>query len=99
MNKDISCITDDRLLDRVAEDLRKTDGAYALAAEICSELREKLDPVITSEKELTLDGCDFTDIREYIENESTVAEIEKRALYRQGYRDCVELLRGLGVLR
>ncbi len=62
------------------------------------ELMEKINPVIMSKGELTLDECDFLDFQEYMQHEFTIAAIEQPAFYRQGYLDCVSLLQGLGML-
>lgn len=79
--------------------MRKTNGEYAQAVKACRELREKIDPLIESKKELALEECGFSDFREYLENEFTVSAVEQQAFYKQGYLDCVVILQGLGVLR
>jgi|GEM_PF-5871020 hypothetical protein len=50
----------DGRLERIAADLRKTNGEYALAVETRKELLEKISPIIMSKGELTLDECDFS---------------------------------------
>ena len=84
-------------LEEITEELRQTNGEYALAVKARKELRERLNPVIMSGKELTLFEADFLDIQEYLEYEFTAAAIEQRAFYRQGWLDCAELLRRLGM--
>ena len=90
--------TDSRL-EEISDNLRDTNGEYALALDLRSELREKIEPIIMSEKEMTLDECDFMDFQEYIESESTITAIERHAFYNQDRLDCICLLRELGVLR
>ena len=63
------------------------------------ELFEKLNPVIMSKKGMTLDEYDFEDIQEYMESVFTITAIEQSFLYTQGYLDCVNLLRTLGVFQ
>jgi len=82
----------------IASTLRKTNGEYAQAVKIRKELHEKIDPIITSEKQLTLDKCDFADFQEFLQQEYIIAAIEQSAFYKQGYLDCVDLLKRLGVL-
>ena len=98
MKLDVTGFIDDRM-EEIAANLRKTNGKYALAVKMSKELMQKLDPIITSEKELTLYECDFLDFQEYLEHEFTIAAIEQAAFYRQGYLDCVDLLKELGVLK
>ena len=86
-------------LEEIAQDLRKTNGNYALAVRTREELKEKIDPVITSGREMTLDACDFMDIQEFLEYDLTATAIEQQAFYKQGYLDCVDLLKELGMLR
>lgn len=86
-------------LEEIAGNLRKTNGEYAQAVKMCKELREEIDPIIMNEKDLALCVGDFLNFQEYLQHEFTIAAIEQRAFYKQGYLDCVDLLQGLGVLR
>lgn len=88
----------DERLEEISADLRKTNGEYALAAQMRKELSEKLDPIIMSESEMTLDECDFLDFQEYMQHEFTITAIEQHAFYKQGYLDCVNLLQSLGMM-
>ena len=85
-------------IEAIAGTLRKTNGEYAQAVKIRKELHEKIDPIITSEKQLTLDKYDFADFREFLQQEFIIAAIEQPAFYKQGYLDCVDMLKQLGVL-
>ena len=94
------CFTDfiDGRLEEVCADLRKTNGEYALGVQMSKELLEKLHPIIMSDKKLALEKEDFLDFQEYLQHEFTIRAIEQRTFYWQGYLDCVNMLKVLGML-
>lgn len=97
MQQAILGFIEDRI-ESIAGTLRKTNGEYAQAVKMRKELHEKINPIITSKKQLTLDKCDFADFQEFLQQEFIIAAIEQPAFYKQGYLDCVDLLKRLGVL-
>jgi len=62
------------------------------------ELAENVRDVVMREKDIVLAECDRLDFREWFEKEADIAAVERPAVYRQGLRDCVVILKGLGVL-
>ena len=86
-----------RLKDIVAN-LRKTNGEYAKAAERQNELIENVNDIIMRDRDILLMECDRLDFQEYFEKEFTISAIEQQAIYKQGLRDCVTILKNLGVL-
>ena len=70
--------TEDRI-EAIAGTFRKTNGEYAQAVKMRKELYEKIDPIITSEKQLTLNQCDFADFQEFLQQEFIIAAIEQPA--------------------
>ena len=97
MQQAIIGFTEDRI-EAIAGTFRKTNGEYAQAVKMREELYEKIDPIITSEKQLTLNQCDFADFKDFLQQEFIIAAIEQPAFYKQGFLDCVNLLKRLGVL-
>lgn len=85
-------------IERNSATLRKINGEYAMAVKMRRELHEKIHPIITSKKKLTLDKCDFADFQDFLQQEFTIAAIEQPTFYKQGYLDCIDLLKQLEVL-
>ncbi|MDP4120542.1 MAG: hypothetical protein Q8876_05750 [Bacillota bacterium] len=85
-------------IDEIAQNLRKTNSEYALAMEKSEELMENIDPIIHSERGITICAGDCLDFQEFLEHEFTSTAIMQQELYKQGYLDCVKLLKMLGVL-
>ncbi|MDP4119550.1 MAG: hypothetical protein Q8876_00625, partial [Bacillota bacterium] len=85
-------------IDEIAQNLRKTNSEYALAMEKSEELMENIDPIIHSERGITINDGDCLDFQEFFEHELTSTTIMQQELYKQGYLDCVKMLKMLGVL-
>ena len=97
MNLFLSGYLDFRI-EEIVENLHKTNSEYALAAEKSKELMENIDPIIHSERGITISVGDCLDFQEFLEYESTSTAIMQRELYNQGYLDCVKLFKMLGIL-
>ena len=98
MRLDFSQFIDSRI-DDISKDLHKTNAEYALATDKLTRLYENIQPIITStSEELTISRGDCMDFQEFLDEELTSAAIMQQALYKQGYLDCVQLLKTLGVL-
>ena len=70
------------------QNLRKINSEYALAAEKSRILYDKIDPVIN----------ECNDLKEFLDHEFTKAALTQQQLYKQGYLDCVNLLKMLGLI-
>lgn len=88
----------DSRIEEIAQNLRKTNSEYALAMEKGKELMENIDPIIHSERGITISAGDCLDFQEFLKQEFTSTAIIQQELYKQGYLDCVKLLKMLGVL-
>ena len=97
MEKLIQNVRDDRI-DMILRSLPHTNATYVLAEKKRSGLYELLDPILRSKEEITISPSDCENFREFVDREAEVESIAMEALYRQGYLDCVRLLRALGVL-
>ncbi|MBQ8390371.1 MAG: hypothetical protein IJX52_05270 [Oscillibacter sp.] len=85
-------------LDAIMEDLRANNAEYALASERQKLLYgQLLDPVLRGEGPLTLSPGDRAALRDYLEQEFVTNAVAEEVLYRQGFLDCIRLLRHLGV--
>jgi hypothetical protein len=93
-------ITDfvDNQLEEIADNLLKTNSEYANAVETRKAVLQKIDPLLSGDKDVVLKPEHCRDIQEYMKQDFTTTAIEQRTFYRQGYLDCVDLLKGLGVL-
>ena len=86
-------------IDDISQDLRKTNTEYALATDKLTRLYENIHPIITStSEELTISRGDCIEFQQFLNEELTSDAIIQQALYKQGYLDCVQLLKMLGVL-
>ena len=85
-------------IEETTQQLLHTNSEYAIAAEKGGELLENVYPVIYSNHVITLAPQDCEDIQEFLEQEEEKNCIAQRQLYRQGYLDCIKLLKQLGVL-
>jgi len=88
----------DSRLEAIAANLRGTNGDYAKDVERRGELAENIGDIVRREKDIVLAECDRLDLREWFEKDAAIAAVERPAVYRQGLRDCVAILRCLGVL-
>ena len=88
----------DLKIEEIAQELKKTNSEYALAAEKSKELMDNINPILRCDKDITITAGDCLDFQEYLGHEFTCTAVLQGELYRRGYRDCVELLKTLGVL-
>ena len=85
-------------LDAITESLRQNNAEYALASERQKLLYgQLLDPILRGEGPLTLSSGDRAALRDYLEQEFVTNAVAEEVLYRQGFLDCIRLLRHLGV--
>ncbi len=94
---DIEELLENRL-GEVMDDLLRQKGEYAMAWEQSRELYSRIDPIVNHEEDLSISGGDCLNLRDYLEAEGKAAGLLQGALYRQGFRDCVQALHLLGVL-
>ncbi len=80
----------------IARSLRKSDAAYALAAERTALLYEQIDDILQSEQDLFISAGDCLNFREYGELMRQSDAILRRELYRQGVLDGIRLLSRAG---
>jgi len=85
-------------MDEVARSLPERDADFALALEKQKALHNEVREIITSNKGLMITAGECEGLRECLEHEAAVGSILQQAMYRQGYSDCVALLRMLGAL-
>lgn len=97
MNDLSSCLMAERI-GEILQDLRKQDAEYALAMEKKFHLYEELTPIFFSDASITISSGECEALQELLEQEAAVDAMAQGVLYQQGYRDCVTLLRTLGVL-
>lgn len=88
----------DSRIEEITQNLKRTNSEYSLAIKKSKELRENIDPIIYRESDITICVGDCLDFQEFLEQELTSAAIMQQELYKQGYLDCVKLLKMLGVL-
>ncbi len=93
---DTTCI--DKRVTETLRRLEKTDGAYALAVEQSRELRWILDEIAGYGHDITISAGDCDNLNEYLTLQVQREDAASRAVYRQGFRDCVRLLKDVGVL-
>ena len=77
--------TTQRIEDTIAG-LRKSNSEYRLAEERHKELYEHIHPMIYRDRDITLAHFDRMDFQEFL------------ALYKQGWLDCVTILKKIGAL-
>ena len=94
---DIEELLENRLSE-TRDDLLRQKGEYAMVWEQSRELYSRIEPIVNNEEELTISGGDCLNLRDYLEAEFKAAGLLQGALYRQGFRDCVQALHLLGVL-
>ena len=98
MESDIQQFMIARIEDKFRE-LYKVNGEYALARNKARELIGCIDKIVLNEKEeLVISRGDCVNFKEYMESQFTEEAICQEELYRQGYLDCVALLKQLGIL-
>ena len=98
MKSDIQQFMMSRIDDKIRE-LCEVNGEYALAREKAKELIDCIDRIILNEKEeLFLSRGDCLNFKEFMDSQFTEEAICQEELYKQGYLDCIALLKQLGVL-
>ena len=98
MQSDLSLFLHSRI-ESIMTDLRKNHAGYAVAWTKRRELYDLIDPILRAEGSLTIAHGDCQNLRDYREQDFITLAVMQEELYRQGYLDCVELLRTMGVLR
>ena len=98
MEADIRQFMISRIEDKL-RNLREINGEYALAHNKAKELIDCIDSIILNKKEeLILSHSDCLNFKEFMDSQFTEEAICQEELYRQGYLDCIVLLKQLGVL-
>ena len=98
MESDIQKFVISRIEDKI-RNLREVNGEYALAHNKAKEWIDCIDRIILNDKEeLTLSRGDCLNFKEFIDSQFTEEAICQEELYRQGYLDCIVLLKQLGML-
>ena len=98
LNQQVAAQQLENRLGEVMDDLLRQKGEYAMAWEQSRELYSRIDPIVNHEEDLSISGGDCLNLRDYLEAEGKAAGLLQGALYRQGFRDCVQALHLLGVL-
>ena len=81
----------------VNQELWAKDSAYSAASAQSKELFSHISPLIDAKTEIPLTVCDQLNFQAYFENQLTINALFEENLYRQGYLDCICLLRTLGL--
>lgn len=97
MNLDHSGFLEKRIVE-LQQHLLATDGEYAAATARCAALRENIDPIIHQTQSLVISPGDCMDLIEFYQLQSVCQDKLQKHLYRQGYLDCVKVLKDLGIL-
>ena len=85
-------------MDEVFRVLSESDPELAVALVKREKLHSEVREIISSDTNLTITAGDCRGLRECLEQDTAVGAILQRAMYRQGYLDCVYLLRSLGAI-
>ena len=85
-------------MNQVKADLPHTHPEFAYVINQCNDLLEIIDPIINRNQDITVCAEDLKDIRAYIDGLDKQYVILEEVLYRQGFFDCICLLKDLGVL-
>lgn len=85
-------------IDEIMQELKNTNGEYAVASDRGKELFGSILPIIQPEKDIAISGGDCVNINEYLDQEFTREAVSQMELYKQGYLDCVKLLSILEVI-
>ncbi|MPN34654.1 hypothetical protein SDC9_182148 [bioreactor metagenome] len=99
MNLNLTEFLSERI-DEIISQLKETNTAFALSDKRSSQLIDDIDPIMMNEKrDMTITPKDCMNISEFFEQELVQEGITQEKLYKQGYLDCVKLLRMLEVIR
>ncbi|MDP4119668.1 MAG: hypothetical protein Q8876_01240 [Bacillota bacterium] len=85
-------------IDNIMNNLKNVNSEYAISYEKSGELLKDIDPIIMRNKDITISAENCANFREYLDEEVTQNAIIQQELYKNGYIDCVKLLKMLGVL-
>ncbi len=85
-------------IEKTELDLRANNARYALLEERNRILSDNIEPIMSGDRDITISGGDRLDFREFFDNETDMNGLLRAAAYKQGYFDCVKLLKFLGIL-
>ena len=93
----LTAFTIQRIEDTIAE-LRRSNREYRLSEEKHTDLFQRIDPIIHRDGDTVLSARDRTEFREFLDHEFNIMAIQQEALYKQGWLDCVTILKKIGAL-
>ena len=82
-------------VDDVYRELSKRSVEFAMALHELERLQRELSPLLFCQTSLFITAGDCQALRECLEQETAVSAVLQQAMYRQGYLDCMELMRML----
>ena len=85
-------------IEEITDELRKTNSRYYKAFIKRKELCEIVSKVAGNKEDMTLTAADSQSLSRFFEHEFTIGAIEDIAFYKQGYMDCISILKELGVI-
>ena len=85
-------------MDFIFADLLQNNVEYALTYRRYGHLCEFTDPVVCQRKDIEISGEECDSFIEHAEQRNVLESICQRECYKQGYRDCITLLKMLGAL-
>lgn len=97
MPLNISDFLDDRI-EEIYSNMRLTIPEYARANKLRKELFDIIDELMSGEHSGALKQNERQQLKEYMEHDFIATAIEQQQFYRNGYWDCVELLKYLKIL-
>ncbi|MPM54046.1 hypothetical protein SDC9_100819 [bioreactor metagenome] len=87
-------------MDEIISSLKENNTEFALSAERSSQLLDDINWLMSNtERTIALSPEDCMNVHEFFEQELTQEGIMQQELYKQGYLDCIKLLRMLKVIR
>ncbi|MPM59108.1 hypothetical protein SDC9_105946 [bioreactor metagenome] len=99
MTNHVTDFLDSRIQD-IYDNLKENNVEYACSIQKTKELIDIFDKMIfNKEDEMILSISDRQDVEVFLENDFTRNAIIQEELYKQGYLDCIKLLRLLEVIR
>ena len=94
---DIEMFLNNRM-DEIFTGLLQTNAEYALTYRRYEHLCELTDPVVCQRKDIEISGEECDSFMERAEQRNVLESICQRECYKQGYLDCITLLKMLGAL-
>lgn len=88
----------EKRIGQIRKDLLEKDIDYALTKHKYETLADQVDPILFGDTDLEITGGDRMNLNEFYELIELKSFLENLALYRQGYMDCIKVLKSLGVL-